>query len=80
MREPEGRTWFTPADSPQTGMWFTRDPRAIAAYEQLGDVALAIGLCGVFAAFAWRRLQGLPDRLVADIPKNQGSHRPGAPA
>jgi surfeit locus 1 family protein len=30
MRSPEERNLFTPADSPQTGIWFTRDPLLIA--------------------------------------------------
>ena len=31
MRSSEPRTWFTPADDPAKGQWFTRDPAAIAA-------------------------------------------------
>ncbi len=118
MREAETRNWFTPADTPQTGTWFTRDPQAIAAYQHLDHVApftvdadasavpgglpqggetvlsmpnnhlsyaftwfgLAIGLVGVFGAFAWRRLRGGPEPLIRVVAKNQGSHRPGAPA
>ena len=39
MREPESRTWFTPADDPASGQWFTRDPAAIAAAMKLTRVA-----------------------------------------
>jgi surfeit locus 1 family protein len=39
MREPEPRTWFTPADDPAAGQWFTRDPAAIAAAMKLQRVA-----------------------------------------
>jgi len=31
MRSSEPRNWFTPADDPARGEWFTRDPAAIAA-------------------------------------------------
>ncbi|MBV1704170.1 MAG: SURF1 family protein [Hyphomicrobiales bacterium] len=31
MRPPEWRTWFTPADEPAKGLWFTLDPASIAA-------------------------------------------------
>lgn len=102
MREPESRNLFTPADDSKSGIWFTRDPAAIAAFRHLDRVApftidadaqpvagglpqagetvlaipnnhlsyaltwfgLAIGLCGVFAAFAWRRLSRKPDPFV----------------
>lgn len=39
MRSPESRTWFTPADDPAAGQWFTRDPAAIAAAMKLSRVA-----------------------------------------
>jgi surfeit locus 1 family protein len=39
MRAPESRTWFTPADDPAAGQWFTRDPAAIAAAMKLQRVA-----------------------------------------
>ena len=32
MRPPEPRNAFTPADRPQAGEWYTRDPAAIAAH------------------------------------------------
>ena len=31
MRSSEGRTWFTPADDPARGQWFTRDVPEIAS-------------------------------------------------
>ena len=31
IRAPEPRNWFTPADDPARGQWYTRDPAAIAA-------------------------------------------------
>ena len=31
MRAPEPRNAFTPADSPEKGLWYTRDPAAMAA-------------------------------------------------
>lgn len=39
MREPEARNVFTPADNPQTGAFFTRDPAPIAARFGLARVA-----------------------------------------
>jgi surfeit locus 1 family protein len=39
MRSPEPRTWFTPADDPASGQWFTRDPVTIAAAMNLDRVA-----------------------------------------
>jgi surfeit locus 1 family protein len=39
MRAPEARNWFTPADDPATGDWFTRDPAAIAAALKLDRAA-----------------------------------------
>lgn len=32
LRAPESRNPFTPADDPAKGLWFTRDPAAIAAH------------------------------------------------
>jgi len=32
LRPPESRNSFTPADSPATGIWYTRDPHAIASH------------------------------------------------
>jgi surfeit locus 1 family protein len=39
MRSPEPRNWFTPADDPATGEWFTRDPAAIGAAMKLDRLA-----------------------------------------
>jgi surfeit locus 1 family protein len=39
MRASEPRNWFTPADDPARGEWFTRDPAAIAAALKLERVA-----------------------------------------
>jgi len=39
MRWPEPRRWFSPADDPAHGLWFTRDPQAMAAAEGAGAVA-----------------------------------------
>jgi surfeit locus 1 family protein len=39
MRSSEPRTWFTPADDPARGDWFTRDPAAIAAAFKLDRAA-----------------------------------------
>jgi surfeit locus 1 family protein len=39
MRASEPRTWFTPADDPAHGAWFTRDPAAIAAALKLDRAA-----------------------------------------
>lgn len=39
MRGPQTRNVFTPADTPQTGVWFTSDPGAIAASLQIADAA-----------------------------------------
>jgi surfeit locus 1 family protein len=38
-RSPETRSYFTPADNPAKGEWFTRDPLAIAAALHLNRVA-----------------------------------------
>jgi surfeit locus 1 family protein len=39
MRASEARNWFTPADDPAKGQWFTRDISAIASAEALTRVA-----------------------------------------
>jgi surfeit locus 1 family protein len=39
MRSPEARNFFTPADSPAQGIWFTRDPLAMAQAEGLSRSA-----------------------------------------
>ena len=39
MRASETRNWFTPADDPASGLWFTRDVAAIAKAEGLTRTA-----------------------------------------
>jgi surfeit locus 1 family protein len=39
MRWPDARHWFTPVDEPAKNLWFTADPRAMAAAKGLGAVA-----------------------------------------
>lgn len=39
MRQPEPRNLFTPADDIDTGIFFTRDPLAIARFDHLSDTA-----------------------------------------
>jgi surfeit locus 1 family protein len=39
MRPPEDRNLFTPADEPDKGIWFTRDPAAMAAKLDLAAAA-----------------------------------------
>ncbi len=39
MRAPEARNGFTPADTPEKGLWYTRDPDAMAASLNLPRVA-----------------------------------------
>ncbi|MGH6725778.1 MAG: SURF1 family protein [Pseudolabrys sp.] len=39
MRWPETPGLFTPADEPQNNLWYTRDPRAIAAAKKWAPVA-----------------------------------------
>jgi surfeit locus 1 family protein len=39
MRSPEPRNWFTPADDPAKGDWFTRDPIAMAKFFHLTRAA-----------------------------------------
>jgi surfeit locus 1 family protein len=39
LRWPDTRHWFTPNDDAAHNLWFTRDPRAIAAAKGLGAVA-----------------------------------------
>jgi surfeit locus 1 family protein len=39
MRSPQERNLFTPADDPQKGLYFTRDPALIAAHFDLRDPA-----------------------------------------
>jgi cytochrome oxidase assembly protein ShyY1 len=39
MRWPAPRGWFSPSDAPNKNLWFTPDPRAIAAAKGLPAVA-----------------------------------------
>jgi surfeit locus 1 family protein len=39
MRQPESRNFFTPADDPETGQYFTRDPALIAHHFGLAPAA-----------------------------------------
>ncbi len=39
MRWPDGPHWFTPNDDQAHNLWFSRDPRSIAAAKGLGSVA-----------------------------------------
>ncbi|HEY0147043.1 MAG TPA: SURF1 family protein, partial [Methylovirgula sp.] len=39
MRPPQSRNFFTPADDPAKGLYFTRDPLAIAAHSGLAHAA-----------------------------------------
>jgi surfeit locus 1 family protein len=39
MRQPESRNFFTPADNPASGQYFTRDPALIAAHFGLSNAA-----------------------------------------
>jgi surfeit locus 1 family protein len=41
LRPPQGRNWFTPADDPEGGIWFTRDPETIASSLSLDGADLA---------------------------------------
>jgi len=38
LRWPDIRHWFSPADDPARNLWFTRDPKAIAAAKGLPDI------------------------------------------
>jgi surfeit locus 1 family protein len=39
MRAPQSRNLFTPADTPQSGVWYTSDAGAIASALQIADAA-----------------------------------------
>ena len=39
LRWPEARSMFTPADDAAHGVWYTRDPKVIAAAKNWGEVA-----------------------------------------
>ncbi len=39
LRGPQARNAFTPADAPETGVWYTSDAKTIAAFLQIADAA-----------------------------------------
>jgi surfeit locus 1 family protein len=39
LRWPEDRSFFAPADQPDSNLWFVRDPTAIAAAKGWGEIA-----------------------------------------
>ncbi|MBV1707699.1 MAG: SURF1 family protein [Hyphomicrobiales bacterium] len=70
MRPPEPRNFFTPADDPATGRWFTRDPAEIARAEHLSAVAPFIVDEDVNPAPDGAARFPLPLQGAADIPNN----------
>lgn len=71
MRSPESRNTFTPADEPQKGVWYTRDPASIAAQSKLTRVApFTIDADADPKAKGWPR----PGATVVDIPNNHLSY------
>lgn len=71
MRSPETRNTFTPADEPQKGVWYTRDPASIAAQSKLTRVApFSIDADADPKAQGWPR----PGATVVDIPNNHLSY------
>ena len=71
MRASEERTWFTPADDPARGQWFTRDVDGIAG-------ALKIGAHAPFSvdADAGANPDALPEggETILDFPNNHLSY------
>lgn len=55
MRAPERRNAFTPADRPQEGQWYTRDPATLAAGLGLTDAAPFLIDAGRGAPGVWPR-------------------------
>lgn len=39
LRGPQARNLFTPADAPESGVWYTSDAKTIAAFLQIADAA-----------------------------------------
>lgn len=71
MRSPEARNTFTPADEPQKGVWYTRDPASIAAQSKLTHVApFTVDADADPKAKGWPR----PGATVVDIPNNHLSY------
>ncbi|MEF3367193.1 SURF1 family protein [Methylocystis sp. 9N] len=58
MRAPQGRNFFTPADEPKKGVFYTRDPAAIAA--ALGQTAAAPFTLSLLAPLAGDGLRPIP--------------------
>ena len=71
MRSPESRNMFTPADEPQKGIWYTRDPASIATQYKLTRVApFSIDADADPKAKGWPR----PGATVVEIPNNHLSY------
>ena len=71
MRSPESRNLFTPADEPQKGVWYTRDPASIAAKFGLTRVApFSIDADADPKARGWPR----PGATIVEIPNNHLSY------
>ncbi len=70
MRAPQMRNMFTPADAPDRGLWYTRDPASIAATLGLAQAApFTLALEGPPSAGP----NGFP-RLVATAPELANNH------
>jgi surfeit locus 1 family protein len=71
LRPPEERNTFTPADQPDKGLWFTRDPAAVATKLGLSEVApFVIDLDADGAKSAWPH----PGATELRIPNNHLSY------
>jgi surfeit locus 1 family protein len=71
MRPPQARNMFTPADHPDKGEYFTRDPAVLAAYFHLAPVApFTVDLDAVPGSADWPR-GGTTER---DLPNNHLSY------
>ena len=71
MRPPQRRSMFTPADHPDKGEYFTRDPLAIAAHFDLAPMApFTIDVDATPGATGWPR-GGATER---DLPNNHLSY------
>ncbi len=70
LRAPQMRNFFTPADQPARGVWYTRDPKSIAAALGLAEAApFTLALESPSSAGA----DGFP-RLVATTPEIINNH------
>ena len=71
MRPPEDRNMFTPADQPEQGLWFTRDPASVARKFGFADVApFVIDQDANAAKTAWPH----PGATELNIPNNHLSY------